>query len=70
MSENAAHDACHGSWCLLVVCDDCGEMLTNPRANDDGLYGICMSHGRKAAGALVRRESCLLAPSASDRGTQ
>lgn len=57
-SGEYVHDGCPGSWCTTVACSECGEMLTNPTVKDDVLVGICMSHGRKAPGVVMRRADC------------
>lgn len=69
--EYVTHDACPGSWCSTIACEDCGEMLTNPKPKDDGLVGICHYHGRGARGVLMRREDCLAqAPVGSNEADQ
>lgn len=64
------HDGCPGSWCSLVVCDTCGEMLTNPKPHGDRLIGICYQHGRRAHGVIVRREDCLMVADQSGRSIE
>lgn len=56
----ADHTACPGSWCWIIACAECGEMLTNPRPKDDGFVGICMSHGHNTVGIVLKRSDCLV----------
>lgn len=59
MTDNP-HGLCPAQWCITVSCAECGEMLTNPTANDEGLSGRCLSHGRQAPAILMHREDCLI----------
>jgi len=63
--EIRQHDACPSTWCWMLACDACGEMLTNPQPKDDGFVGICPTCGRGAKAVRMNRADCLVAPAVS-----